>query len=176
MLNKAIKLKSKFNEGNGRVMDGDYFNSGMSTQAQTIIEWALENAPDEKIDEWYKPSIHMSEEELEEFYNNLLTTNPEPRKWLGVFSFFIFFREGGPVGHKQVVCTTCNTRESRSVLVGGGGWARRSQAQLQVVCVNMRGNMWEYYLTYYIWYMQKLHTTYGRPVAQRGARLIVNAY
>tara|TARA_B110000444_G_C18328503_1_gene361768 strand:+ start:315 stop:536 length:222 start_codon:yes stop_codon:yes gene_type:complete len=67
MLNKTDKIKV-INEAMEECMDGDYFNSGMgSTQAQTIIEWALENAPDEKIDEWYKPSISMSEEELEEF-------------------------------------------------------------------------------------------------------------
>ena len=59
MLNKADKIKV-INEAMEECMDGDYFNSGMgSTQAQTIIEWALENAPDEKIDEWYKPSIPM---------------------------------------------------------------------------------------------------------------------
>ena len=44
--------------------------------------------------------------------------------------FFIFFREGGPVGHKhRLYAKPAILARRESVLVVGGGWARRAQAQ-----------------------------------------------
>ena len=50
------------------------------------------------------------------------------------FLLFIFFREGGPGGHKhRLYAKPAILARRESVLVVGGGWARRAQAQLTVV-------------------------------------------
>ena len=52
----------------------------------------------------------------------------------GFFLLFIFFREGGPEGHKhRLYAKPAILARRESVLVVGGGWARRAQAQPTVV-------------------------------------------
>ena len=53
---------------------------------------------------------------------------------VGFFFAFYFFRVGGPVGHKhRLYARVAILAQRESVLVVGGGWARRAQAQLTVV-------------------------------------------
>jgi len=53
---------------------------------------------------------------------------------VGFFFAFYFFWVGGPVGHKhRLYASTAILAQRESVLVVGGGWARRAQAQLTVV-------------------------------------------
>ena len=53
---------------------------------------------------------------------------------VGFFFAFYFFWVGGPVGHKhRLYAKPAILARRESVLVVGGGWARRAQAQLTVV-------------------------------------------